>query len=96
MLNGGSFYGFYQAIDGRWPSIGSLAPQFSARLLKTLGLSELEKLTMSQKPEYQQELKAAIKQKTSEKHLSHWQEVFAETDSCVEPVLTIRRRSILK
>ncbi|WP_150909564.1 CaiB/BaiF CoA transferase family protein [Marinobacter halotolerans] len=89
MLNGGSFYDYYQASDGRWLSIGSLEPQFSERLLETLGLSELKKLTMSQKPEHQQELKAAIKQKICEQPLSHWQEVFAEIDACVEPVLTI-------
>jgi alpha-methylacyl-CoA racemase len=89
MLNGGSFYDYYQTSDGRWLSIGSLEPQFSARLLEALELSELKKLTMSQKPEHQQELKAAIKQKVGEKPLSHWQEVFAETDACVEPVLTI-------
>jgi alpha-methylacyl-CoA racemase len=89
MLNGGSFYDYYQTSDGRWLSIGSLEPQFSARLLVTLGLAELQKLTTSQKPEHQQELKAAIKQKIGEKPLVHWQEVFAETDACVEPVLTI-------
>ncbi len=89
MLNGGSFYDYYQTSDGRWLSIGSLEPQFSARLLDTLGLSDLQKLTMSQKPEHQQELKAAIQQKILEQPLSHWRYVFLQTDACVEPVLTI-------
>lgn len=89
MLNGGSFYDYYQTADGRWLSVGSLEPQFSSRLLDTLGLDELKKITMSQKPEHQQQLKAAIKQKVSEQPLGHWQAVFANVDACVEPVLTI-------
>ena len=89
VLNGGSFYDYYQTSDGRWLSVGSLEPQFSARLLEALNLSDLQKLTMSQKSEHQQELKAAIQLKISEKPLSEWQDVFSKTDACVEPVLTI-------
>ncbi len=89
VLNGGSFYDYYQTSDGRWLSIGSLEPQFSARLLETLELSELQKLIMSQKPEHQQKLKAAIGQKILQQPLNHWQYVFLQTDACVEPVLTI-------
>jgi crotonobetainyl-CoA:carnitine CoA-transferase CaiB-like acyl-CoA transferase len=69
--------------------VGSLEPQFSKRLLETLGLSNLQKLTMSQKPEHQQELKAAIQEIILLKPLSHWQEAFAQIDACVEPVLTL-------
>lgn len=89
MLNGGSFYDYYQTSDGRWLSVGSLEPQFSARLLDTLGLQELKKNTMSQNPEHQKELKAAIAEVVSGKTLSEWQAVFADVDACVEPVLTI-------
>lgn len=89
MLNGGSFYDYYQTGDGRWLSIGSLEPQFSARLLATLELSHLQKLTMSQQPEHQQQLKAAIQQKLGAESLAHWQAVFSQADACVEPVLTI-------
>ncbi|ERS89455.1 carnitine dehydratase [Marinobacter sp. C1S70] len=89
MLNGGTFYDYYQTRDGRWLSVGSLEPQFSSRLCDTLGLGELKSYALSQKPEHQQELKAAIKQKIAECSLAEWQEVFAEVDACVEPVLTI-------
>jgi len=41
LLNGGSFYDYYQTSDNRWLSIGSLEPQFSKRLLDTLELPEL-------------------------------------------------------
>jgi crotonobetainyl-CoA:carnitine CoA-transferase CaiB-like acyl-CoA transferase len=89
MLNGGTFYDYYQTRDGRWLSVGSLEPQFSSRLCDTLGLGELKSYALSQKPEHQQELKAAIKQKIAERSLSEWREVFADVDACVEPVLTI-------
>lgn len=89
MLNGGTFYDYYQTRDGRWLSVGSLEPQFSSRLCDTLGLGELKSYALSQKPEHQQELKAAIKQKISERSLAEWREVFADVDACVEPVLTI-------
>ncbi|MBY6193170.1 CoA transferase [Marinobacter hydrocarbonoclasticus] len=89
MLNGGTFYDYYQTRDGRWLSVGSLEPQFSSRLCDSLGLGELKSYALSQKPEHQQELKAAIKQKIAERPLAEWQEVFAEVDACVEPVLTI-------
>lgn len=89
LLNGGSFYDYYQTRDQRWLSIGSLEPQFSARLCDTLGLSKLKSLALSQKPQDQQQLKTALKDKVAEKTLAEWQEIFADQDACVEPVLTI-------
>ena len=89
MLNGGTFYDYYQTSDGRWLSVGSLEPQFSARLCDTLGISEMKSFALSQNPEHQQRLKAAIKEKIAGKTFAEWREVFAEVDACVEPVLTI-------
>ncbi|MFO7529683.1 MAG: CaiB/BaiF CoA-transferase family protein [Marinobacter sp.] len=89
LLNGGSFYDYYQTSDDRWLSVGSLEPQFSARLCDTLGLSEMKSLALSQKPDDQKQLKAAIKDKVAEKTLVQWQEIFAGQDACVEPVLTV-------
>ena len=89
LLNGGSFYDYYQTRDGRWLSVGSLEPQFASRLFHTLGISEVTSLAMSQNPEHQQHLKAVLKEKIAEKPLAEWQEIFADEDACVEPVLTI-------
>ncbi|ERP91592.1 carnitine dehydratase [Marinobacter sp. ES-1] len=89
MLNGGTFYDYYQTSDGRWLSVGSLEPQFSARLCDALGLSEMKSQALSQKPDDQKQLKAAIQEKVKEKTLAEWQEIFAGQDACVEPVLTI-------
>jgi len=89
LLNGGSFYDYYQTSDGRWLSVGSLEPQFSARLCDTLGIADMKSYAQSQKPEHQQQLKAAVKEKIAAKTLAEWQEIFADQDACVEPVLTI-------
>ena len=89
LLNGGSFYDYYQTSDGRWLSVGSLEPQFSARLCDTLGIPDMKSDALSQKPEHQQRLKAALNEKIASKTLAEWQEVFAGQDACVEPVLTI-------
>ncbi|MFB2706444.1 CaiB/BaiF CoA transferase family protein [Marinobacter shengliensis] len=89
MLNGGTFYDYYQTSDGRWLSVGSLEPQFSARLCDTLGLSEMKSFALSQNPEHQQKLKDAIKEKIGAKTFADWRATFAEVDACVEPVLTI-------
>ena len=89
LLNGGSFYDYYQTRDGRWLSVGSLEPQFASRLFHTLGISEVTSLAMSQNPEHQQHLKAVLKEKIAEKPLAEWQDIFADEDACVEPVLTI-------
>lgn len=89
LLNGGSFYDYYQTRDGRWLSVGSLEPQFSARLCEVIGRPELKSYGLSQKPEHQLELKTALKQAIAGKTLAEWQAIFAEQDACVEPVLTI-------
>lgn len=89
LLNGGSFYDYYQTRDGRWLSVGSLEPQFSSRLCDTLGLPDIKSFALSQNPEHQQKMKAALKETIAEKTLAQWQEIFADQDACVEPVLTI-------
>lgn len=89
MLNGGTFYDYYRTSDDRWLSVGSLEPQFSARLCDRLGIGNMKNLATSHNPEHQKSLKAAIKGKIGEKTLAEWQEIFADVDACVEPVLTI-------
>ncbi len=62
-----AFYDYYRTWDNRWLSIGSLEPQCSARLCDTLGLGEIKDFALSQNPEHQQKLKAALKEKILDK-----------------------------
>ncbi|KAA1171320.1 CoA transferase [Marinobacter salinexigens] len=89
LLNGGSFYDYYQTSDGRWLSVGSLEPQFSSRLCETLGLDEMKSFALSQNPEHQKTLKQAISGAIATRTLEQWRKVFANRDACVEPVLSI-------
>jgi crotonobetainyl-CoA:carnitine CoA-transferase CaiB-like acyl-CoA transferase len=88
-LNGGSFYDYYQTLDHRWLSVGSLEPQFFASLCQTLGIPEFRSYGLSQNPHHQKELKQAIKAAVAKHTLAEWEAVFAHRDACVEPVLTI-------
>lgn len=89
LLNGGSFYDYYQTADERWLSVGSLEPQFSARLLEVVGCPELKPQAASQDIKQQALLKQALAERIGERTLAQWEAVFASQDACVEPVLTL-------
>lgn len=73
-LNGGGVYDFYQTSDGGYLSVGSLEPQFFANLCRGLDLPETAD-------------KAAIRQRFLEHPRAYWEQVFADLDACVEPVI---------
>jgi len=81
LLNGGSFYDYYETRDGRYFSVGSLEPKFFQGLCDLLGKPELKALEKD--PELKEHLTSIFKSKT----FSQWQEIFSEADLCVEPVL---------
>lgn len=87
LLGGGSFYGIYATSDGGHMSVGSLEPAFAAEFLTILGMPE--RLGQTLDPAAQPELKRAITQAFAQKTRSQWQEVFAQADCCVEPVLGV-------
>lgn len=89
LLNGGSFYDYYETADGRWLSVGSLEPQFSARLLDVLGCGDFKSRALSQDERQQAELKQRLEQRIRERTLAEWVDVFRDQDACVEPVLTV-------
>lgn len=89
LLNGGSFYDYYRTRDGRYFSVGSLESQFMARLFDTIGKPQLAKLGLSPNAEDQQLLKSTLKDAFAEHSFAHWQQVFADVEACVEPVLSV-------
>ncbi|WP_148862291.1 CaiB/BaiF CoA transferase family protein [Marinobacter fonticola] len=89
LLNGGSFYDYYETADGRWLSVGSLEPQFMTRLCDVLGLEEMKSFGLSQNPAHQKKLKQALAKAIVQRNLADWEGIFAEQDACVEPVLTL-------
>lgn len=89
MLNGGSFYDYYQTADGRYFSVGSLEPQFMKLLCEALGRPELSPLGLSHKPDDQTLLREEFKKIFAAKTFTQWQETFKDVEACVEPVLTV-------
>ncbi|MGG1677184.1 CaiB/BaiF CoA transferase family protein [Neobacillus sp. NRS-1170] len=88
MLNGGTFYDYYETKDGRYFSVGSLEPQFRKLLCEGIGRPDLIELSFSEKQEDIHAFKNEVKNAFLSKTFAEWQKVFAEIEACVEPVLT--------
>ena len=89
MLNGATFYDYYQTQDGRHISIGSLEPQFLMGLAQALALPEILSLGSSLQPEDRASVRAMIQKVIAEHSFEYWNQLFAALDVCVEPVLSL-------
>ncbi|MFT6260947.1 MAG: crotonobetainyl-CoA:carnitine CoA-transferase CaiB-like acyl-CoA transferase [Crocinitomicaceae bacterium] len=93
MLNGGSFYDYYETADERYMSVGSLEPQFLMQLCDALEIKHLIGKAGSQKAEDIAQFKQAIGDKIQSQSFEYWIAIFAKLDCCVEPVLTLKEAS---
>jgi alpha-methylacyl-CoA racemase len=89
LLDGGApFYDTYRTADGEYMAVGALEPQFYAALLTGLGLADAELSGQHDRdgwPVLRQRFAAAFAARTR----AEWEQVFAGTDACVSPVLSI-------
>jgi len=89
LLDGGApFYGTYRCADGKFVAVGALEPQFFDALLKGLELDpELSGTRWDVKtwPDLRARLEAAFATRPRDS----WAEVFAQTDACVTPILSL-------
>lgn len=89
ILNGGTFYDFYQTKDGRYFSVGSLEPQFRKLLCEALDIPELIDSTFNDSFYTQKRFKEAVCDAFKSKTYAQLLEIFNEDfHGCVEPVLT--------
>ena len=88
-LNGGTFYDYYETIDGRYISIGSLEPQFMSGLAAALELPILLEKGASFDPDDRKIVKQALREKIKSEFFDVWKTLFAQLDVCVEPVLKL-------
>ena len=85
LLDGGApFYDTYACADGRWVAVGAIEPQFYAQLVSGLGLAGLPG-QYDDWPATRAAFTAAFRTRTRDE----WARVFAGTDACVTPVLTL-------
>jgi alpha-methylacyl-CoA racemase len=89
LLDGGApFYDTYETADGRHVAVGALEPQFYAALLDGLGLAEAGLPAQHDRsgwPVLRERFAAAFRQRSRDE----WAELFAGTDACVAPVLSL-------
>jgi alpha-methylacyl-CoA racemase len=89
LLDGGApFYGVYETSDARYVAVGAIEPTFYAHLLCGLGLSDADLPGQHDReswPETRARFATIFRTKTREE----WCAVFAGTDACVAPVLSL-------
>ncbi|MEU5025489.1 CaiB/BaiF CoA transferase family protein [Streptomyces milbemycinicus] len=89
LLDGGSpFYGTYETADGGYMAVGALEPKFYAEFIGLLGIAD-------QAPDRRDfdrwgELRALIADRFKQRTREEWTAVFASSDACVAPVLSLR------
>jgi alpha-methylacyl-CoA racemase len=92
LLDGGApFYDTYRCADGGWVAVGALEPQFYRALLERLGLGDDaalagDHLDPANWPPIRERLGAAFAARPRDE----WAELFAGSDCCVTPVLSMR------
>lgn len=93
MLNGGSFYDYYETADGRYMSVGSLEPPFLMTLCQTLHIQAHIGKAGSAKVEEVAFFKQVMQEAFLQHDFQYWCDVFGKLDCCVEPVLTFAEAS---
>ena len=89
LLDGGApFYDTYITADGEYVAVGALEPQFYAALLTGLGLADAGLPAQHDRdgwPVLRERFAATFAARTR----AEWEHVFAGTDACVSPVLSL-------
>jgi alpha-methylacyl-CoA racemase len=91
LLDGGApFYDTYRCADGGWIAVGALEPQFYAVLLEALGMADDARLANHLDPAAWPAIRERFEAKFAERSRDEWHELFADSDCCVAPVLSMR------
>jgi alpha-methylacyl-CoA racemase len=91
LLDGGApFYDTYRCADGEWVAVGALEPQFYAALLEKLGMAGDEAIANHLDPATWPTIRERFEAKFAERPRDEWHELFADSDCCVAPVLSMR------
>ncbi len=89
MLDGGApNYRCYECADGRYVAVGALEPQFWAALVTGLGLDP-ETVASPYDPAQWEACEKTLGEAFRARTRDEWAELFAGTDACVAPVLTL-------
>ena len=86
---GAHFYDTYETADGKYVSIGSIEPQFYARLRELAGLTEDRDFDAQHDPSKWPALKAKLTDLFKTRTRAEWDSLMEHTDVCYAPVLTM-------
>ncbi|RRH92915.1 CoA transferase [Mesorhizobium tamadayense] len=86
--SGAPFYDTYETVDGRHVAVGCLEPQFFAEFARLLPLDQRFARSQYDRTSWP-EMRAAIAERIGQKTRDEWADVFASTDACVAPVLSL-------
>jgi alpha-methylacyl-CoA racemase len=84
--SGAPFYDVYECSDGRYVAVGALEERFYRALLAGLGLDEVPDRN---DPANWPALRAILAEQFASRTRDEWADMFAGTDACVTPVLTL-------
>ena len=82
------FYDTYECSDNKFIAVGSIEPQFYSELLEKLEIND-EQFKDQLNKELWPELKEKMATKIKTKSRSDWVDIFAGSDACVTPVLSM-------
>jgi crotonobetainyl-CoA:carnitine CoA-transferase CaiB-like acyl-CoA transferase len=85
--SGAPFYDVYECSDAKWVALGAVETKFYAEALRVLGLESL--LADQWKRDTWSAAKAKIAEKIKTRTRDEWTRMFAGTESCFAPVLTL-------
>ncbi len=86
---GAPFYEVYETSDGRYMAVGAIEPQFYAELVRLMGLADADLPDQNDRaawPAMKERFAAVFATRTRDE----WEAVFAGSDACAVPVLTLR------
>ena len=89
LLDGGCpYYGTYETADGKYMAVGALEPRFYDEFTRLLGLADFA----DARRDWTRwgELREAVAARFRSRTRDEWTDVFAGTDACVAPVLSLR------
>ncbi|WP_102143183.1 CaiB/BaiF CoA transferase family protein [Mycobacterium hubeiense] len=82
------FYRTYECADGRYVAVGALEPEFFAEMLATLDINP-ENVGPQRDQSGWPAMHAVLSDKFAQRSRDEWSAVFANTDACVTPVLSM-------
>lgn len=89
LLDGGApYYAVYATSDGGHMAVGALEPRFYAEFTRLLGIAE--EAPDRADPARWPELRELIAARFASRTRAEWTAVFADSDACVAPVLSLR------